>query len=106
MNILDLELKELEKIIKEAGQPGFRAKQIFGWVAKGDTEPESMRNVPKSFWESLPELMAELPETEQTQRSKDGTVKCLLRMKDGKAVEAVFMKYKYGNSVIFILSKY
>ncbi|MBP3759258.1 MAG: 23S rRNA (adenine(2503)-C(2))-methyltransferase RlmN [Firmicutes bacterium] len=99
MNILDLELKELEKIIKEAGQPGFRAKQIFGWVAKGDTETESMRNVPKSFWESLPELRAELPETEQTQRSKDGTVKCLLRMKDGKAVEAVFMKYKYGNSV-------
>ena len=99
MNILDLELKELEKIIKEAGQPGFRAKQIFGWVARGDTEPESMRNVPKSFWESLPELRAELPEIEQTQRSKDGTVKCLLRMKDGKAVEAVFMKYKYGNSV-------
>jgi 23S rRNA (adenine2503-C2)-methyltransferase len=99
MNILDLELKELEKIIKEAGQPGFRAKQIFGWVAKGDTETESMRNVPESFWESLPELRAELPEIEQTQRSKDGTVKCLLRMKDGKAVEAVFMKYKYGNSV-------
>ena len=99
MNILDLELKELEKIIKGAGQPGFRAKQIFGWVAKGDTETESMRKVPKSFWESLPELRAELPETEQTQKSKDGTVKCLLRMKDGKAVEAVFMKYKYGNSV-------
>ena len=38
MNILDLELKELEKIIKEAGQPGFRAKQIFGW------SPREIRN--------------------------------------------------------------
>ena len=53
MNILDLELKELEKIIKEAGLPGFRAKQIFGWIAKGCTEPESMRNVPASFWETI-----------------------------------------------------
>ena len=101
MNILDLELKELEKIIKEAGLPGFRAKQIFGWIAKGCTEPESMRNVPASFWEKTAHLdmKVELPEIAETQRSGDGTVKCLLRMADGQAVEAVFMKYKYGNSV-------
>ncbi len=101
MNILDLELKELEKIIKETGEPSFRAKQIFGWIAKGDTEPESMRNVPKSFWEKTASLgiRAIIPEIAEIQRSKDGTVKGLLRMEDGQAVEAVFMKYKYGNSI-------
>ena len=46
MNILDLEFKELENFIKEAGQPGFRASQLYGWIAKGVTEPEDMRNVP------------------------------------------------------------
>lgn len=101
MNILDLELKELETIIKNAGEPGFRAKQIFGWIAKGDVDSESMRNVPKSFWEKTSDigLRAELPVIQETQRSTDGTVKCLLRMEDGCSVEAVFMKYKYGNSV-------
>ena len=101
MNILDLEFKELESIIKQAGQPGFRASQLFGWIAKGVTEPGEMRNVPKAFWETegLKKLRADLPETVTTQHSKDGTVKCLLRMKDGCSVEAVFMKYKYGNSI-------
>ena len=110
MNILDLEFKELENFIKEAGQPGFRASQLYGWIAKGVTEPEDMRNVPKAFWETegLKELRAELPDVVTTQHSEDGTVKCLLRMKDGCSVEAVFMKYKYGNSIcissIFVCS--
>lgn len=101
MNILDLELRELENLIKNAGQPGFRASQLYGWIAKGVTEPEDMRNVPKSFWETegLKELRAELPDVVTKQKSKDGTVKCLLRMNDGCSVEAVFMKYKYGNSI-------
>ncbi len=101
MNILDLEYKELEKIIKDAGQPGFRASQIYGWIAKGATEPEEMKNVPKAFWQSegIRDLRAELPEVAEVQKSSDGTVKCLLRMADGCAVEAVFMKYKYGNSI-------
>ena len=101
MNILDLEYRELENIIKNAGQPGFRASQIYGWIAKGSTEPEEMKNVPKAFWQSegLQDLRAELPEVAEVQRSSDGTVKCLLKMADGCAVEAVFMKYKYGNSI-------
>ena len=101
MNILDLEFKELENLIKTAGQPGFRASQLYGWIAKGVTEKEEMRNVPKAFWETegLKDLRAELPEAVTTQHSADGTVKCLLRMADGCSVEAVFMKYKYGNSI-------
>ena len=101
MNILDLEYTELEKIIKDAGLPGFRAGQLFSWVQKGVTEPEEMTNVPKSLWEKpgLEELKAELPKVLRIQRSADGTVKGLLELKDGNAVESVFMKYKYGNSI-------
>ena len=101
MNILDLEYTELEKIIKDAGLPGFRAGQLFSWVQKGVTEPEEMTNVPKSLWEKpeLEGMCVELPEVLKVQRSTDGTVKCLLGLNDGNAVEAVFMKYKYGNSI-------
>ncbi len=101
MNILDLEYSELEKTIKDAGLPGFRAGQIFGWIAKGVTEPEKMKNVPKALWETtgFEEFRAELPDVARVQKSSDGTVKCLLKMKDGSSVEAVFMKYKYGNSI-------
>ena len=101
MNLLDLEYTELENIITEAGLPKFRAGQIFSWVQKGVTERENMTNVPKSLWEneSLKDLKAELPELLQVQRSSDGTVKCLAGLKDGNAVETVFMKYKYGNSI-------
>ena len=101
MNILDLEYTELEKIIKDAGLPGFRAGQLFSWAQKGVTEPEEMTNVPKSLWEKpgLEELKVELPKVLRIQRSYDGTVKGLLELEDGNAVESVFMKYKYGNSI-------
>ena len=101
MNILDLELRELENYIKNAGQPIFRASQIFCWIAKGITEPEKMTNISPNFW-TLPwidGLSAELPEVIRAQVSKDGTVKCLMEMADGEAVETVFMKYRYGNSI-------
>ena len=101
MNILDLEYSELENIIKEAGLPAYRAGQIFGWTAKGIAEPEGMKNVPASLWqkEGLKDLDFGLPEILRSQRSSDGTVKCLMGLSDGKAVESVFMKYKYGNSI-------
>ena len=101
MNILDLELNELKKIITKAGQPGFRASQIFGWTARGVTEKEGMTNISSSFWElpGIKGLEARLPRVAKAQVSKDGTVKCLMEMEDGSAVESVFMKYKYGNSI-------
>ena len=35
MNLKSLTQQELADILKELGQPGFRAKQIFTWLHKG-----------------------------------------------------------------------
>ena len=102
MNILDLELKELEGLLVSEGFPKYRAGQIFGWCAKGCTDFQEMKNIPASLKDQLAgsDIEAKLPKIRKSQLSKtDGTRKCLLEMEDGCSVEAVFMKYKYGNSI-------
>jgi 23S rRNA (adenine2503-C2)-methyltransferase len=103
MNLKDLQLAELENFIKELGQPKFRAKQVFQWLYKdgGVTDWDQMTNVPKALREKLAEE-ADLGILKmlQVQKSKlDGTRKYLFELQDGNAIESVFMKYKYGNSI-------
>ena len=100
-NIHDCTPEELEVLVTELGEKKFRARQIFGWLAKGVSSFEEMTNVPKGLRESLAEdgWSAALPEAVRRQESKDGTVKCLFRFEDGAAAESVFMKYEYGNSI-------
>ena len=108
INLKDLQLQELEKFIKELGEPKFRAKQVFGWLYRdsaegpgGVTDFDQMTNVPKVLREKLKEqaslgILTPL----QVQVSKlDGTRKYLFGLEDGNAIESVFMKYKYGNSI-------
>ena len=100
-NIHDCTPEELETLVTELGDKKFRAKQIFGWLAKGASSFDEMTNVPKSLRESLNGTgwSASLPEAVRVQRSEDGTVKCLFRFDDGTEIESVFMKYSYGNSI-------
>ena len=100
-NILDLTPDELEILVTENGEKKFRAKQIFGWLAKGAESFYDMHNVPTRLLVSLAEegWHIDIPEAEEEQRSADGTVKCLFRFCDGAGIESVFMKYGYGNSI-------
>lgn len=101
INLRDLQLSELQQLVKSAGQPAFRAKQMFSWIYKGVTCFDQMTNVPKALREKLEETctIGRL-EILQVQKSKtDGTRKYLYGLSDGNAVESVFMKYKYGNSI-------
>ena len=114
INLKDLQLQELENFIKELGEPKFRAKQVFGWLYKdtgksngssggpgGVTDFDQMTNVPKALREKLAERASlGILEPLQVQVSKlDGTRKDLFGLEDGNAIESVFMKYKYGNSI-------
>ena len=114
INLKDLQLQELENFIKELGEPKFRAKQVFGWLYKdtgksngssggpgGVTDFDQMTNVPKALREKLAERASlGILEPLQVQVSKlDGTRKYLFGLEDGNAIESVFMKYKYGNSI-------
>ena len=97
---MNISLAGLEDIVTGLGDKKFRAKQIFGWLAKGVTDFDMMTNVPATLRDKLSEgWYIGIPKAELEQRSKDGTVKCLFRFKDGTAVESVFMKYDYGNSI-------
>ena len=100
-NIMDYNPGELAEIVVSLGEKAFRAKQIFGWLAKGVESFEEMRNIPKALIQKLDEeYYIGQPEVVVKQESAtDGTVKCLYEFRDGARIESVFMKYSYGNSI-------
>ncbi len=53
-SLLDLDLEELAGLIKEIGQPAFRAKQIWTWLYQQFAQNYSeMSNLPRSLVEQL-----------------------------------------------------
>lgn len=93
--------EELAALMKELGQPAFRAKQIFRWLhQKLVAEFSAMTDQPKALLQTLGEhWYIAAPAIEKKQQSKDGTVKYLLRLFDGNCIETVVMRYSYGNTV-------
>ena len=77
---------QLAELVKEMGQPAFRAKQLFKWLHEKQARSFSaMTDQPKAFLAALEErFFIETLETERRQQSKDGTVKYLFRLPDGK----------------------
>lgn len=101
-DIKSLFLEELEEQLKALNQPKFRAKQIFSWLhEKQVTSFDEMTNIPASLRQTLEEqyYIAAAQIVRRLQSKIDGTVKYLFRFEDGNCVEAVLMKYKYGNSL-------
>jgi len=94
-------LPELSEILKELGQPAFRAKQVYTWLHKGVRSYEEMTNLPKSLRDTLEsQYPICAPEVVRKQESqKDGTIKYLWKLSDGNCVETVLMRYHYGNTV-------
>lgn len=92
---------QLAELVKEMGQPVFRAKQLFKWLHEKQARSFSeMTDQPKAFLAALEErFFIETLETERRQQSKDGTVKYLFRLPDGNCIETVLMRYSYGNTV-------
>lgn len=99
--IYDLTLEKLQEWTKDAGEPAFRASQIFDWVyVKRVRSFEEMSNLPKSLRVKLHEQFRFGALNEITRfQSKDGTVKFLFGLADEHAIETVIMKHNYGNSV-------
>ena len=92
---------EIGAVLKELGQPAFRAKQVFSWLHKGVTSYEQMSNLPKALRDVLAEKYPlNIPKVVRKQESKkDGTIKYLWQLSDGNCVETVLMRYHYGNTV-------
>ena len=101
MNLKSLTLTELTALLKEQGEPGFRAKQVYTWLHKGGGSYAEMTNLPQSLRDRLQEQYPICPpKVARKQVSKlDGTTKYLWELSDGNCVESVLMRYHHGNTV-------
>lgn len=100
-NLKSMTQAEIGAVLKELGQPTFRAKQVYTWLHKGVRSYEEMTNLPKELRDVLAQKFPICPpEVIRKQESqKDGTIKYLWRLSDGNCVETVLMRYHYGNTV-------
>ena len=100
-NLKSMTLPEIAAVLKELGQPAFRAKQLFSWLHKGVRSFDEMTNLPQNLRQTLAtEYPICPPEVVRKQESqKDGTIKYLWKLSDGNCVETVLMRYHYGNTV-------
>ena len=101
MNLKSMTQPEIAGVLKELGQPAFRAKQVYQWLHKGVRSYDEMSNLPKNLREILAEhYPIQAPRVVRKQESrKDGTIKYLWQLADGNCVETVLMRYHYGNTV-------
>jgi 23S rRNA (adenine2503-C2)-methyltransferase len=89
-----MDLQLLEKTLADRGEPGFRARQVWLWTAKGAGGFQEMTDLPASLRETL---ARELPFSSlvlrEQSRASDGTVKALFATADERPLEAVLMSY-------------
>ena len=101
-----MDVKLLETTLRERGEPGYRAGQIWDWAAGGASDYDAMSNLPRALREDLAANVPFSTLTVATQReSKDGTIKTLFRTSDGHPVEAVLMRYKDGRRSLCLSSQ-
>ena len=101
VDIKSLYLEELEALLKEMGEPKFRASQIFKWLHSGATSFEEMTNLSKELRIKLNKkcYIANVEIVRRLESRLDGTVKYLYRLFDGELIESVLMKYNHGYTV-------
>jgi 23S rRNA (adenine2503-C2)-methyltransferase len=93
INLLDLDETGLVDFFVSIGEKSFRAQQILKWIYHQQvTDFELMTNLGIALRQRLAEI-AEIrtPEILKQQLSSDGTVKWLLGLPGGNAVETVFI---------------
>jgi 23S rRNA (adenine2503-C2)-methyltransferase len=89
----ELDRHELEQAMHALGVPRFRGRQVFQWLyRRGVTSFPAMTNLGAALAERLTDACAiTSPAVVSRQTSSDGTTKFLLRLADGRQIEAVFI---------------
>jgi 23S rRNA (adenine2503-C2)-methyltransferase len=96
----------LEHTLAELGEPGYRRRQIWKWVAQGADGFDAMTDLPLALRAKLAETVPFSSLTlEREAQSRDGTVKALLRTADGRPLEAVLMRYREGRRSLCLSSQ-
>jgi 23S rRNA (adenine2503-C2)-methyltransferase len=101
-----MDLTLLDDTLAAAGEPAFRARQVWRWTANGARGYAGMTDLPAALRDRLE---AEVPFSSLSvvneAVSSDGTVKALFRTGDGRAVEAVLMRYRDGRRSVCVSSQ-
>ncbi|HEV3048060.1 MAG TPA: 23S rRNA (adenine(2503)-C(2))-methyltransferase RlmN [Solirubrobacteraceae bacterium] len=102
-----MDLVQLEQTLAACGQPAFRARQVWAWAAKGAPGYEQMTNLPVGLRATLAQqLPFSTLELREQREAGDGTVKALFATADGRALEAVLMRYRaHGRRSICLSSQ-
>ena len=96
----------LQQTLELYGEPGFRARQVWSWTARGAASYDEMSDLPARL---RAELTEQIPfstlQVKHEAHSADGTVKALFRTADGNPVEAVLMRYRDGRRSVCVSSQ-
>ncbi len=101
-----MDLALLEQTLAGAGEPAFRARQVWRWAAHGASGYDEMTDLPAALRGELAGAVPFSPlELVREARASDGTVKALFHTHDGRAVEAVLMRYRDGRRSVCVSSQ-
>jgi 23S rRNA (adenine2503-C2)-methyltransferase len=96
----------LKRTLEDAGQPAYRAEQVWDWTARGAPGYEAMTNLPRALRRALTEAVPfSTLRLEHEAHSRDGTVKALFSTGDAHPVEAVLMRYRDGRLSLCLSSQ-
>jgi 23S rRNA (adenine2503-C2)-methyltransferase len=101
-----VDLLRLDETLAAAGEPAFRARQVWRWTAGGAAGYEEMTDLPARLRARLAgEVPFSMLELVREAHASDGTVKALFHTHDGRAVEAVLMRYRDGRRSVCVSSQ-
>jgi 23S rRNA (adenine2503-C2)-methyltransferase len=101
-----VDLALLDRTLADAGEPRFRARQVWEWTARGAGGYAEMTNLPAALRSRLAQAVpfSSLIPVHEAQ-SRDGTLKVLFHTHDGRPVEAVLMRYRDGRRSLCLSSQ-
>jgi 23S rRNA (adenine2503-C2)-methyltransferase len=93
IELLGCTVDEMRGIVIDLGEKPYRARQLYDAIYRRRiTDLDSMTDLPKPFRQALAECaLVNSTQIENLFFSSDGTRRFLLRLGDGREVEAVFM---------------
>jgi len=105
-SILSLSRTELEAWLVANDAPSYRARQLWGWLARGASSFQAMHDVPKQLRVALERdfRITSLKPVAVSQADGSLTTKTLFELDGGHSVEAVVMRYT-GRSTLCISSQ-
>jgi 23S rRNA (adenine2503-C2)-methyltransferase len=101
---MDLDL--LQTALAEMGEPAYRSRQVWRWLAQGVSEFSEMTDLPVALRDELTQRVPSSSlEVVEEAHARDGTIKALLRTTDGRPLEAVIMRYRDGRRSLCLSSQ-